>query len=107
VTAAPPIWSGVLLPRDDIVREHAFTRAYQVMHSNALEYDFLYGIAHHLHERQAMVQVGSGRRGIGPLIMERGGPNYRGFLDGRVLDDAMRLVLYLASFELTAPEERP
>ena len=76
------------------------------MHTNALEFDFLYGIASYLDERRAMAQVGSGRRGIGPLILERNGPKYRGFLDGRIQGDAMRLVLYFASFELAAPEER-
>ena len=106
VTPMPPAWSGLLLPRGDVIREYALTRAYQVMHTNALEFDFLYGIAAHLEERQAMAQVGSGRRGIGPLILERNGPKYRGFLDGRVQGDAMRLVLYLASFELATPEER-
>jgi hypothetical protein len=75
------------------------------MHSNALEFDFLYSIAAYLHERKTMAQVGSGRRGNGPLILERNGPKYRGFLDGRVQDDAMRLVLYLASFELAVSEE--
>ncbi|MHB9038839.1 MAG: hypothetical protein ACYC64_19525 [Armatimonadota bacterium] len=53
-----------------------------------------------------MAQVGSGRRANGPLILERNGPKYRGFLDGRIQGDAMRLVLYLAAFELAAPETR-
>ena len=106
VTPTPPAWSGILLPRSDAIRKYAFTRAYQVMHANALEFDFLYGVAAYLDERKAMVQVGSGRRGVGPLILERNGPKYRAFLDGRVQGDAMRLVLYLASFELAAPEDR-
>ena len=106
VTASLPVWSGVLLPRNEAVRKYAITRAYQVMHTNALEFDFLYSIAAYLDERKAMVQVGSGRRGIGPLICERNGPKYRGFLDGRVQVDAMRLVLYLATFELAVPEDR-
>ena len=76
------------------------------MHANALEFDFLYGVAAYLDERKAMVQVGSGRRGVGPLILEHNGPKYRAFLDGRVQGEAMRLVLYLASFELAAPEDR-
>ncbi len=102
----PPVWSGVLLPRSEIIRRYALTRAYQVMHTNALEFDFLYGVADYLDERKAMAQVGSGRRGIGPLILERNGPKYRGFLDGKTQGDAMRLVLYLAAFELAVPEER-
>ena len=106
VTPIPPVWSGVLLPRSEVIRKYALTRAYQVMHTNTLEFDFLYGIAAYLDERGAMVQVGSGRQGKGPLILERNGPKYRGFLDGRVQDDAMRLVLYLAAFEFAVPEER-
>ena len=106
VTPTSPVWSGLLLPRAEVIRQYALTRAYQVMHTNALEFDFLYGVAAHLEERKAMSQVGSGRRGNGPLILERNGPKYRGFLDGRVQADAMRLVLYLAAFELAAPEER-
>ena len=106
VTPAPPVWSGVLSPRAEIIKQYALTRAYQVMHTNALEFDFLFCVAAQLDERKAMAQVGSGRRGNGPLILERNGPKYRGFLDGRVQGDAMRLVLYLAAFELAAPEER-
>ncbi len=106
VTPAPPVWSGVLTPRAEIIRQYALTRAYQVVHTNALEFDFLFCIAGHLDERKAMAQVGSGRRGNGPLICERNGPKYRGFLEGRVQGDAMRLVLYLASFELAVPEQR-
>ena len=106
VTPAPPVWSGLLTPRAEIIRQYALTRAYQVMHTNALEFDFLFCIAAYLDERKAMAQIGSGRRGNGPLILERNGPKYRGFLDGRVQGDAMRLVLYLAAFELAATEER-
>ena len=113
VTPTPPVWSGSLTPRVDVIRQYALTRAYQVMHSNALEFDFLFCIAAHLDERKAMAQVGSGRprlfrgrRGNGPLILERNGPKYRGFLDGRVQGDAMRLVLYLAAFDLAIPEDK-
>ena len=106
VTPAPPVWSGVILPRLGVLQRYALTRAYQVRHSNALEFDFLYGIAAHLDERGVMAQVGSGRQGKGPLILERNGPKYRGFLDGKTQGDAGRRVLYLAAFELAAPEER-
>lgn len=106
VTPVPPVWSGTLIPRDQAIRRYVFTRAYQVAHTNSLEFDFLHGIAAYLDERKAMAQVGSGRRGGGPLILERGGPRYRGFLDGRIQGDAMRLALYLAAFELAIPEQQ-
>ncbi len=106
VTPVPPAWSDVLLPRSEVIRRYALTRAYQVMHTNTLEFDFLYGVAAYLDERGVMAQVGSGRRGNGPLIPERNGPKYRGFLDGKIQGDAMRLVLYLTAFELAAREEQ-
>jgi hypothetical protein len=105
VSTAPPVWSGALMPVNEAVKCYAFTRAYQLVHTNALEFDFLMGIASYLHERETMVQVGSGRHGRGPLILERNGPRYRGFLSGNVTGDAMRLVLHLAGFELKPPEE--
>jgi len=105
VTAGPPVWSGMLVPVDDAVRRYAFTRAYQVMHRNALEFDFLFGIASYLHERESMVLVGTGRNGRGPLVLERNGPGYRGFLHGKIIGDAMRLLLYLSAYELTMPED--
>jgi hypothetical protein len=103
VTAVPPVWSETLIPADDAIRRYAFTRAYQVMHQNALEFDFLMGIAAYLHERESMALVGTGRNGKGPLVLERNGPRYRGFLHGRVMGDAMRLVLYLSQSELRNP----
>lgn len=106
VPTAPPVWSGVLVPRQEIVRRVAFTRVYQVVHQDALQFAFLYELAQYLHAREAMVQVGSGRQGRGPLRCERNGLPYRGFLDGRITGDAMRVVLYFASGELTLPETR-
>jgi hypothetical protein len=103
--ATPPVWSGVLLPRQELIRRVAFVRAYQVVHGDTLQFDFLYALAQYLEQRQVMVQVGSGRQGRGPLVCERNGRPYRGFLDGRVQGKAMRLVLYLAAGELTLPEE--
>jgi hypothetical protein len=107
VPATPPVWSGVLIPRQEIVRRVAFTRVYQVIHQDALQFDFLYELAQYLHARKAMVQVGSGRQGRGPVYCERNGTAYRGFLDGRINGAAMRVVLYLAAGELTQPEARP
>lgn len=104
VTPAAPVWSGVLMDRGEAGRRHALTRAFQVRHTNALEFDFLYGLAKHLDSRGALVQVGSGNRGTGPLILERGGTAHRAFLDGRVQDNAMCLLLYASPFPLEAQE---
>ena len=104
VPSAPPAWSGVLIPADQVVRQYALVRTYQVMHTNSLEFDFLMGIAAYLHERESMALVGSGRNGRGPLVMERNGPKYRGFLCGKVDGEAMRLTLHLSRGRLKTPE---
>jgi hypothetical protein len=66
--------------------------------------DFLHGLAAHLEQRDSLVLVGSGPRGIGPLIPERNALPMKGFLAGKTRGNAYRLVLYLAAFELRKPE---
>ena len=105
VPETPPVWSGKLLSRDEVVRRYAFTRAYQVRHTNALEYDFLYGLAAYLEQHDSLALVGSGARGNGPLITERNATPMKGFLNGRTRSDSYLLVLHLAAFELRPAEE--
>ena len=100
----PPHWSGKLIAKSDGARCYAFTRVYQVRHSNSLEFDFLFGLAKYLDERDALALVGSGTKGTGPLILERNGTPMKGFLEGRVKDDSYLLILHLASFDLKTPE---
>lgn len=107
VPVQPPVWSGRLLSRDEAVRGYAFTRAWQVRHTNALEYDFLHDLAAHLEQQNALVLVGSGPRGIGPLITERNATPVKGFLEGRTRGESYLLVLHLAAFELRPPQETP
>ena len=106
VPDAPPAWSGRLVPRVEAIRRFVFARAYQVRHTNALEFDFLHGLAAHLDERGSLVLVGSGPRGTGPLIPERNAAPMKGFLSGQVRGDAYRLLLHLAAHELLAPEQQ-
>jgi len=105
VPDATPAWSGRLLSRDEAVRRYAFTRAFQVRHTNALEYDFLHGLAAYLEQQESLALVGSGPRGIGPLITERNATPAKGFLEGRIQGDKYLLVLHLAAFELRPPED--
>lgn len=98
------VWSGKLIPRSEAVLRYAFTRAYQVRHGNSLEYDFLFGLAKHLEDRDALALVGSGSKGTGPLILERNGTPMKGFLEGRVKGETYLLTLHLASFDLKTPE---
>ena len=104
VPDAPPQWSGKLIPQIDAIRQYAFTRAYQIRHSNGLEFDFLFDLARYLEDCNSMVLVGSGPKGTGPLILERNGIPMKGFLEGKTKGDRYRLVLHLAAFELKRPE---
>ena len=103
VPDAPPVWSGKFLPASDAARRFAFTRAYQVRHTNGLEYDFLHGLAVHLEKRDRLVLVGSGPRGLGPLVPERNAAPVKGMLFGQTRGASYRLILYLAAFELRPP----
>ncbi len=104
VPDTPPRWSGKLIAKSEAARHYAFTRVYQVRHANSLEFDFLFGLAKYLEDRNALALVGSGPKGTGPLILERNGTPMKGFLEGRTKEDAYLLVLRLASFELKTPE---
>ena len=107
VPDAAPLWSGKLISKMEAARRYAFTRAYQVRHTNSLEYDFLFGLARHLEERKALALVGSGPKGAGPLILERNGTPMKGFLEGRTRGETYLLTLHLAAFELKMPEAGP
>ena len=104
VSDTPPHWSGKLIEKSDAARHYAFTRVYQVRHGNSLEFDFLFGLAKYLEDRKSLALVGSGPKGMGPLILERNGTPMKGFLEGRVKGETYLLALHLASFELTPPE---
>ena len=106
VPDAPPAWSGRLIPRQEAVRRYVFTRAYHVRHTNALEFDFLHCLAAHLEQHDSLALVGSGLRGIGPLVPERNAAPMKGFLSGQVRDDNYRLVLHFAAHELAIPDGR-
>lgn len=105
VPHAAPVWSGVLLARREVLSRYTLRQAWQLMHGNGLEYDFLLELARWLDERGQMALVGRGRSGRSPLILARGARPCLGFLDGRVQGESLRLVLYLASGELNVSDQ--
>ena len=107
VPDSPHVWSGKLFSQEEIVRKYAITRAFQVQHTNALEFGFLYGLATYLEQHDGLVLVGSGPRGTGPLVTERNATPMKAFLGGRTSNDKYLLILHLASFELRAHLEAP
>jgi len=100
-TALP--WSGRLFPVDEVVRRFALTRRLQLRHTDGLTWEFLHALAGKLQESKKMLLVGAGPRAARPLIFQRNGSPYRGFLSGRVDGDAYLLSLHLSNLELRRP----
>lgn len=105
----PPLpWTGRLMPIDQVVRRFAFVRKLQLRHVNGLTFDFLYEMAKTLQDQGKLMYVGAGTKAKQPLIFQTNGSPFRGFLEGRVKDDAYKLVLHLSNLEIKAlpgPEE--
>ena len=57
-------------------------------------------MAKKLADAKAMMLVGAGAKGIGPLVMQTGGTPYRAFLEGRIQGDSYALILRLTNLEL-------
>lgn len=96
---APLRYTGKLFDPNKVLSSFALVRALQLRHVNGLTYDFLYGIAKTLHESGKMLFVTAKS---GPIILQRNGKPYRGFLEGRIDGDQYRLILYLSNLELKA-----
>lgn len=97
---APLRWSGKLIRREEACRRFVFSRKQQLVHINGLTYDFLYGMARELESKDSLLLLGVGKRGTDPLVFQRGGKAYRGFLEGRTRGDRYCLVLHLSNMEL-------
>ncbi|MCL2042504.1 MAG: hypothetical protein FWG89_00035 [Treponema sp.] len=99
-TDIPVKWSGKEFPKEESVRKFVFSKKYQLRHTSGITFDFLYDMAKYLHERNTMMFVGGGKKGNEPLVLCAGGEPYRGFLEGRVSENAYCLILHLSSMEI-------
>jgi hypothetical protein len=101
----PLKWTGKLMKKADVYNKFVFATKRQILHVNGLTYDFLFGMAKELHEAQSMMLLGAGPKGNQPLVLTKGGQQYRGFLEGRIDGDKYCLILHLSNMELKAPAE--
>ena len=101
----PLVWTGRMVPRAEAARRFGFSRNYQLRHVDGLTYEFLFVMAAELDAAGALMLVGAGPQGRDPIILERNGLPYRGFLEGRVDGDRYLLVLHLTHLELAVPVE--
>ena len=95
------------LPVKDGLTRFAFRAMQQLVHTDGLTFEFLYGLAKSLQESQSMALVGAGPKGVGPLVLRDGATPFRAFLYGEVEgsgDEARyRLLLLLSDQELKRP----
>jgi hypothetical protein len=98
----PLKWSGKLMKKRDVYNRFVFSGKRQIVHVNGLTYDFLFGMAKELEESQSLMLLGAGPKGNQPLVLTRGGQQYRGFLEGRTDGEKYCLILHLSNMELKA-----
>ncbi len=103
----PLRWSGKYVDKDEACRKFVFSGKVQLRHVNGLTYDFLYGMAKELHDRNSLLLLGAGPKSNEPIILRRGGSPYRGFLEGRIDGDKYALILHFSNLELKAPAPKP
>lgn len=99
-TDFPISWSGKYFAKEEAIRKFVFNHKMQLTHVNGLTFDFLYGMAKELAEKNALMFVGAGKEGKDPLITTSDGKPYRGFLEGRVDGEKYLLILHLTEMEL-------
>ncbi len=107
-TETPLKWSGKLMKKKEVYNKFVFAGKRQIVHVNGLTYDFLHGMAKELEATESLMLLGSGPKGNQPLVLQRGGQQYRGFLEGRTQGDKYCLILHLSNMELKpAPAPAP
>lgn len=91
-------WTGKYIPKNKLYNKVVFSSKYQIKHINGLTFDFLYNISKTLQNKNAFMMLGGGK-GNEPLIFNDGGKPYRGFLEGKINNNAYCLILHLSNQE--------
>lgn len=99
-TETPLKWSGKLMKKKEVYNKFVFAGKRQIVHVSGLTYDFLFNMAKELEETQSLMLLGAGPKGNQPLVLTRGGQQYRGFLEGRTEGNKYCLILHLSNMEL-------
>ena len=93
-------WTGKMISRNKLYNKVVFVRNYQICHVNGITYDFLFGMAKELAQKDSMMMMAGGEKGDEPLVFNDGGKPYRAFLEGRVDESKYCLILHLTDLEL-------
>jgi hypothetical protein len=95
----PLKWSGKQMKKKDVYNKFVFAGKRQIVHVNGLTYDFLFNMARELEAADSLMLLGAGPKANQPLILQRGGTAFRGFLEGRTQGDKYCLILHLSNME--------
>ncbi len=100
-----PIKLGKRMPIAEMLSQFVVRSCVQLAHVDGLTFEFLREIARDLHQKNEVVSLGSGPKGLGPLILRESGTAYRAFLFGKI-DDQQRykLLMLLSDQEFKLPE---
>jgi hypothetical protein len=107
VDATAPLKIVRRMPTQECLSRFVFRGMQQLVHTDGLTFDFLFGLAKSLQESRSMALLGAGPKGAGPLVLRDGGSPFRGFLYGAVEgageEARYRLLLLLSDQELKKP----
>ena len=102
-----PIKFGKAFPMEKAFTSFVFRAVYQIVHDDGIGYEFLYGVAKRLHDKNEVALLGAGPKGNAPLILRDKGSPHRAFLYGELGEgsesDKYRLLLLLSNQELKLP----
>jgi hypothetical protein len=101
-TETPLKWSGKVMKKKEVYNKFVFAGKRQIVHVSGLTYDFLFNMAKELETSDSLMLLGGGAKGNQPLVLVRGGQQYRGFLEGRTQGNKYCLILHLSNMELKA-----
>lgn len=107
VDTTAPLKIARRMPVKECLTRFVFRGMQQLVHTDGLTFDFLYGLAKSLQDSQSMALLGAGPKGAGPLVLRDGGMPFRAFLYGEAEGSGenarYRLLLLLSDQELKRP----
>lgn len=101
-----PVKVGKLVPRDALFRKFVISGAFQLVHADGVQYEFLHGIAKTLEDRNHAALLGAGAKGNAPLVFQENGRPMRCALTGEVEGENYKLLILLLGQELKLPADR-
>lgn len=84
----PLRWSKNYIPIQIAAKKFVVSKILQLFSFDSLTFDFLYEIAALLEEKKSIINVGAGKNGNEPIVLQEGGKPYRAFLKGKVSEPA-------------------